>query len=223
MPILESEKELENYLLEVLGTDCCPFDLQNSETRYLQELGYEHGITVNQFNITGYGVIDLINFRIESGDFDDKKATLIITILELKKNDLCINSFMQICRYRTAIERLIDLYPGKASVDIKIEGVLVGHKVSSGDVCFVFDNCDWISVYTYELSFKGGISFEHKYGYYCTNEKLENCDFPEGLEVLISEGMESHKELVRGAKLYFRESLITDMCIDSNCEEGCGI
>lgn len=154
MPVLETEKELEIYLM---GKDVNPFGLT--------------GKSFNQVEIKGYGVIDILNINIEPHPYS--KPLLEITILELKKGKIDYNAIGQISRYKTAIDRLLSHWEVEEKFSVEeISGILIGETYTNGDVCFLGDNISWLTVYEYNIDFNYGIKFKESSGWRNTNEDL---------------------------------------------------
>jgi hypothetical protein len=159
MAVLESENELENFLVELYNSDEWPLP--------------GGGQLFRQVKVSTYGIIDLITVEIEAGV---KVPNICVTIYELKKGKIDLTAVGQISRYKTAVERFLDASVrngrGEKIYDYTVFGVLVGDGYANGDVCFVVDNADWLCFYEYELSLKGGIGFNHDEGWKNTDEDL---------------------------------------------------
>ena len=169
MPII-TEKELEDYLFDWSpnGPD---------EDEYGHPLGLDHENIFRQVNIKGYGIIDLLSVSIACEG--ELMPSITIDIIELKKGAIDYNAFGQICRYKIALERFIDelrLVKGhKYFKDIEIRGILVGDNINlNGDLCYAIESTSWLSLYTYELDLKEGISFGLASGWYSKKEDFSD-------------------------------------------------
>ena len=162
MPQLRTEEELEQYIFDSFGSD---FDWG----------WFEGDVLLRQFCISGYGVADLVKVSVAPG-YNGRKniPELNITVMELKKDEVKLDAVGQICRYRTGISRALDKMRnrnGNILFTYEIEGILIGKEYDSGDVCYVVDNTDWLSTYTFDISLSDGISFSSDAGWYSTKEK----------------------------------------------------
>lgn len=159
MANLSSERELEDYLFN-LGQTGEDFPLSC------------YGKVFRQVSFPAYGIADLLYIDIEPGP----TPTVRITIVELKTNEIDLNAVGQICRYRKALSQYINhlfIKHPKHTLNIEIEGILVGRQYSSGDVCYVIDSVDWLRCYHYNLSLHDGIDFEESGGWYRGDESFE--------------------------------------------------
>ncbi len=160
---LRNERELEDYIYH---------ELSNREISDENICDFISGIPQRQFQITGYGVIDLITFDVSPGDH---KPLLTIEIIELKKNEIDYNAIGQISRYKTAIERSIQsINKFYKHFEVEIKGFLIGSHIGNGDVRYVLDNMKWITTLSYELTLQEGISFQDHIGWYRPDEDFTN-------------------------------------------------
>ena len=178
------EKELEDYLydLEVGVDDTHPIDVM--------------GKCYRQVNIEGYGKIDLLYVHIDP--IPHVYPSIYIDIVELKRGTIDLTAIGQICRYKRALDRYIGKITSKQHKlrgRIEVRGVLVGSKYASGDVCFVGDSVEWLSVYNYEVSLSDGISFCESSGWFNQDENFNSL---KSLHNEISkEYIDTYKELRR--------------------------
>lgn len=149
MPVLTSEKELEEYLFQPQddGSFYCPV------TDEYFAFGYR------QYNLNPYGVIDLLYAQInEFGNAVD------FYIYEIKKDRLDISSIKQIARYRQGIihytKEIERLHRKKRNIRVNVYGLLIGDNLDGDDeTVYLVDSIPWLNWYTYDLSLKGGVSF----------------------------------------------------------------
>lgn len=161
MPTLQSEKELEDYLYSVLGSN----GSVNEEFR---------GVPFRQTNLEGYGIIDLMAISHAPGQ---SIPDLEINIIELKKNEIDLTAIGQICRYKKGVERAIKNLPDRTvkKFNFIIRGYLIGTEFTSGDVCYVADNLSWLVCIFYKLNISTGISLETDSGdWYSTSENFNS-------------------------------------------------
>lgn len=153
-----TEHELRDYFLEN------PEALAKLLGEYWQPpYLFEREVTVGS-----YGRIDLLWLDIEPAEYShNNKPTLYIKIFELKEGSIDHNAVGQICRYKRAIERARESV--ELSYNLNISGYLIGKNYSNGDVCYVADNIEWLSVYFYDLNFSNGLSLRWRNGWSFTN------------------------------------------------------
>lgn len=168
MPHLTTEKELEDFLAEQLInvyqlTD--EFEKQNHELSNI----FGVGKPFQQVHIKGYGTCDIIFLDF---DYDPYVCYLNIHILEIKKGNIDFNAIGQICRYKTAIDRLIEKNSNiKKKFQISVSGFIVGEEVSDGDICYVLDHIDWLTAITYKIDLKKGIIFNNDNSDWYSNDE----------------------------------------------------
>jgi hypothetical protein len=174
MASISNEKELEDYL----------FSQPESP------IGC-YGKCFRQFEIKGYGIVDLLYVDI---DYNGKVRPLIqIKIIELKKDKIDFNALGQISRYKIALERYFNNSTHYFNYDI--EGILVGSKYASGDICFTIDSTEWLSCYLYEVNLLEGITFECSEGWFNKGEDLTRLD--KTSKELFNEYIQKYKEYTR--------------------------
>ena len=126
------------------------------------------GKLLRQKKIGNYGVADLIEIeRININRVFSMYPKLIITIIELKKDNIDINAFMQAVNYANGIKRYLhsrDFY--KFTLKIK----LIGKNIDTFDsFCFLPNLFKDITFYTYDMDIDGLI-FKEEYGYHLNGE-----------------------------------------------------
>lgn len=184
MPVLENEKELENYLLSL------PLDDEHPLAGiWVNDLS----TIMSQVKIGNYGIIDLLILSFNTST-DTPKPTLEITIVELKKGEIDFNAFGQVCRYKRGMERLLEEHNMTRNVDLN--AVLVGRKYAGGDICYAINHCEWLEVYLYDLSLKEGLSFARDWkGWKEVNEEIpKSVPFQEWIDSNKEEAIKSAKE-----------------------------
>lgn len=197
MPILENEKELENYLFELS---------KRTEPDFEHPLD-TYGKMFRQIEIKGYGVTDLISIYSEERYCDKKSVVVHVQIIELKKGKIDLVAVGQISRYVQGIQRIIDanditreFKKTHIPIEFEITGTLVGNGVADGDVCFLIDSIPWLVCYSYNVSLNKGIEFNLESGWYNTGEDTEHIPLKAEIQRLI----------ISGAKSYRREKRFMD-------------
>lgn len=167
------EKDLENIIWD------------NAQTREGREKLFSRGLDIQgklfrQVNIGGYGIADLISVEIDRGRWGDD---VIVTIYELKKEQINVDTLIQACRYYKGIQRFVYARYGDAieDFDLTIKITLIGKTIETqSDFVFLLDRCidDCnISVYTYKYDIEG-LRFDEVYGGWCkTKEKFDAVGF----------------------------------------------
>lgn len=164
------EKNLEQIIYE-------------ADRKQLSERGLDDfGIFKRQLRIGNYGIADLVSIRRPYLDlYDSQIYKGVITVYELKKEDLSNDAFFQALGYLKGIKRYLDKRNKEHLYDFQIR--LIGKSVNtSGSFCFLpdfldgsncqvigFDTTTSLEIYTYDYNFNG-ISFTNHYGYKITNE-----------------------------------------------------
>lgn len=108
-----------------------------------------------QLKIGNYGVADIVTVekRIElhKGKFSSK---LYITVYELKRNDVNLESLVQIFRYIKGIDKYLEKR-GWNYRDYEISGILIGKSVNNDDWVYMLEHIKDIYIYTYRYTVDG--------------------------------------------------------------------
>jgi len=122
------------------------------------------GKRFRQVRLGNYGIADMITVK-SSRDYPWDDHYLSITVYELKKDEININTLLQASRYIKGIERYFKKTGRFEKFDIRYSIELIGNKVEdNSDFVFLIDFIDNFKCYTYSYDFDG-ISFKSKYGY----------------------------------------------------------
>lgn len=123
-----------------------------------------------QVRIGNYGVADLVTMYKSSTVHNGKVySTLYVTIYELKKGVVDVNTLMQACRYKKGISQYFDKRGLFQDTSVEYNLVLVGDSIQdSGDFVYCLDTVYDASSYIYKYDFDG-ISFSEKSGWSLTN------------------------------------------------------
>lgn len=167
MPVLESEKELENYLLSL------PWD-----EKHPLNMGFRDGqwVALSQVRISPYGIMDLVLLHVTPENWSDPSPIFEIYIVELKKGKLDFTALGQLFRYRIGLTRLMADSNLKYRCDIY--GILVGNDYADGDACYMAESIDWLSVIHYDLTLQEGLSLKVDTEEWCENGDCGAADFP---------------------------------------------
>lgn len=150
------EKDLEDLLLEA-----------NDELLDERGLTTELGLNkLNQVYLGNYGTCDMIGWSRGSVDSPDKIYQWVdITVVELKKDYINIDSILQVIRYVKGVEE----YLKSRKFKYNIKAVLIGKRIeTTSNACYLFDYLDILDVYTYEYKIDG-IHFEKEDNYKLTD------------------------------------------------------
>jgi hypothetical protein len=178
------EKEIED-LLELCINDS-DFNLKALKNRdYDFDFSTGKKLIKRQFELRGYGIIDLITISFEEFfDYQDNSLNIIpvIKIYELKKEKIDVNSLMQLSRYIKGMKRYIHKIDKNILSDLNkikicnnIRGILVGKSVQmNGDFVFLMELIRGVKVITYKLDMNIGLKFvEENFAYTPQNESFE--------------------------------------------------
>jgi len=135
-----------------------------------------YGKKIRQLRIGNYGVCDIVCISreiknvIEQYDWDKfhvfKYPTLLINIIELKKDEISANTLLQAIRYCTGIESYISK---RTDINLEFSITLIGKTVAGGDFIYSPSIIENLNIYTYEYGYDG-IKFKSHHGYKLSNE-----------------------------------------------------
>lgn len=171
-PIMEFlEKDLEQIIFESSSEDLWDRDL------------WVRGLRLRQLKIGNYGRADLVT--IERPFYHPVWESMcrgVITIYELKKDDISPSTLFQAIRYAKGIQSWVEKHKPKLAGYIDYRIILVG-KRSTGDICYMSDffspdlsernedEAPLTSVHCYEYKYKlDGIYFHELSGYQLKDE-----------------------------------------------------
>lgn len=136
-----SEKDLEDAICEFIEEyGKCPLT-NNPVTHWYR-----------QVKIGSYGVADIVKIYIGGHGYIE------VTVLELKNEELTVNSIAQVSRYSSGISHFISKKFKKLESYITVNSELLGAGFKeSDDLCFLHNQLnDLISIYTFDLSVSKG-------------------------------------------------------------------
>ena len=154
--LFEDEKEMEDIVFQAMRDGRC---LCTGEI-------YSH--VFRQFEIKGYGVIDILCLSLA------KSCTTInvdIHIYELKNANINHQAIMQIARYKQGVERYIKnqfvtTAKRKQAANVNIYGHILGlGYASQEDICFLVDSIPWLDCFFCAIT-KDGVFFKKSSGWY---------------------------------------------------------
>lgn len=123
-------------------------------------------------NLGSYGIPDIVgvtvNYCVHS-----RSRSINVTIYELKKEVVNINTLLQAARYAKGIERFFDENSITLNFnEIDFSLVLIGKNIDeSSDFVFLTDFCYNVNLVTYSVDLNYGIVFREQKGYYKRNEQ----------------------------------------------------
>ena len=147
-----------------------------------------------QFNFGAYGICDIVGFSI-----DKNKKELSVTIYELKRESIGVDTFLQSLKYLKGVQKYLSEtgYDSMFS-NIKLKLVLVGSSIdTNSNFIYMPDIFDNVSFYTYSFNLNHGILFERHISYSLVEEFILEKNFS------FSEIKESIKEQEDLSKLPF--------------------
>lgn len=165
---------LENDIEDII------FDMFKESSDRVEDFGCGNGLTIRQPILSGYGKMDLLNIVFEGSDWVHNstnsgyilKRNWTLNVIELKRGNLGYNEVGQLARYLTGLKRFIKTINTKGD-RINIYGILIGKQIEkNGDFIYLLDKLENISVYTYGLDYKKGISFEESGVWYNADENF---------------------------------------------------
>jgi len=144
------EKNLEDII----------FDTPNER---LQERGLDiSGIKKRQVWIGNYGTCDLLSISREL-------YKIYITVFELKKEQVDVNTFLQAIRYTKGVKSFFEKNLSNRGFHLEINTVLIGSCFDNKNgFCYLPEFAN-VTIYTYEYNFDG-ISFKELGTYALLNE-----------------------------------------------------
>ena len=142
-----SEEKLEEWIFNHLSRK----EYYDGLADIYEDYGGDPQLVFRQLNIGSYGIIDLITFNSNIDSF-------IITIYELKKNEINRDSLIQILRYKKGIEEICDQYDILFS---PIQCVLVGGCISDyDDFSIAATAIPFLSIFIYNIHPQTGINID---------------------------------------------------------------
>jgi hypothetical protein len=150
------EKEIEDLIWDSLHDD----------PKVLKSRGFEFNekhTFYRQVHLGDYGIADLIGVHLnETYHFAD------ITIYELKKEKVTIDTLLQAARYAKGISRMNDT---GSKYTIQMNFCLVGKSVELGNnFVYLFDYIDNLTALTYSIDLIQGVKFKEVGGYKLSKE-----------------------------------------------------
>lgn len=148
----------------------------SADKEMLAQRGLEiEGKLLRQIRLGNYGVCDLLEIIKPSYLPHSKYHTpFIVTIYELKKEQISMSSFLQCIRYGKAIQSYFE----KRGFEVNIYFNLIGKTIDlNSDLIYLVDFMDNLYFYTYEYEFDG-IRFKNHNNYTLSNEGFSNSKLP---------------------------------------------
>lgn len=164
------EKELEDMLFKVIEDQ----DFESLETRGLHLDPQMH--YYRQVNLAKGGIADIVGIRkIDTPSL----LTVFVTVIELKRHNVNIDTFVQANNYLNYIEQMIRDYipsaPEYKELNIVSNIVLIGDSVHQNILALSYTFASKITAYEYSMCLIDGISFWHSSEFWdIENEALDN-------------------------------------------------
>jgi RecB family endonuclease NucS len=162
--IFESEKELENWICEMMDVNnTCPIT-GNEIITYKQ-----------QYKIGNYGIADIIQVKKTNEDdvFD-------VTIIELKKEIITKSAVLQIARYMKGINEYVNHYLKLKHPNIKqinTNFILVAPEIDLTDeTTYLIDACNSLSFYRVKYDLHEGVVFNEEHGWFLKDGGLDKIE-----------------------------------------------
>lgn len=149
------EKEIEDVIWGALHNN-------NIE---LNKRGFRSSSThfIRQFNLGEYGIADIVGYKI----LDDGRG-IEWEIIELKKDNVDMKTFLQALSYYKALDKISNEYEW-CNIEIR----LIGKSIDmSSSFCYMSDFFYNVDIYTYEIDLINGIKFKSQDGYCLNKENL---------------------------------------------------
>lgn len=134
-----------------------------------QQAGRKRGLFLplanyyRQFNITHYGIADIVGFHFDSDEF-----CLYITVIEIKKESVNAQTLDQAIRYCKGLKEVF----GEKEYGIAFNIVLIGKTLEiDSSFCFYPDILNNVQIYTFGISLENGVDFKYQHGY-CLAQNL---------------------------------------------------
>lgn len=139
--------------------------IYNTNNQTLNLVGLPiRGKKLRQVRIGNYGIADLITIERQS-----YLERVVVTVYELKKDNIDINSFLQAVRYARGIQ---SWFPNNKKYDLKISLCIIGKSVSvESDFIYLPSILPNLNMFTYSYDFDG-IKFNEVGGYKLIKEGL---------------------------------------------------
>jgi len=141
------------------------------------------GKKYRQIKIGNYGICDLITvskfYDYYGDDMDRPFPVLKISVIELKKNEISVNTFLQAVRYLKGIQRYLEFR--EKHFEVRYDIILIGDNIeSSSDFLYLTDLIESygyntgfnLKFYTYGMDING-LNFTKECGYKLTTEGFD--------------------------------------------------
>ncbi len=154
------EKDLEILIFEASKT------LDGREQLRKRGLDFIFNPLHRQVDLGAYGILDLLQVQYETFG---KQPKISIDVIELKKDEINVETFLQAIRYCTGIREYIKSRYDDADISFNIH--LIGKVLETkSNFCFLTDWIDYqgfdLIFYEYKASLEVGFYFETKSGYH---------------------------------------------------------
>lgn len=129
----------------------------------------QYDLFLRQVDLGSYGRLDLVGMSYLKNDQYKGLGyrRINVGVIEIKKGEVNINTFLQAIRYCKGIERVLKNFKLKGNFTIS----LVGTSVCHSDFIYLPDFLPQLSIYTVSLDLENGITFNVHKEYSLTNPK----------------------------------------------------
>lgn len=159
------EKEIEELLFEALTED--PEIVSKRGLKHNYE--FEH---LRQQDLGNYGRPDVIGYSIHPRDKGERIIT--VSVFELKKEQININTLLQASRYCTGIQEYISKH-NLVNTRVVTNIFLIGKSIDdSTDFVFLLNQMSNVRAYTFKLDIYEGLKFNRENGYFINKNGFKN-------------------------------------------------
>jgi hypothetical protein len=137
---------------------------------------YLYGTAFRQLNLGSYGIADIVTAYVvkNKGRYPNgntyTERVITINVIELKKDLINVDTFLQAAGYCKGIQRFIEEFYPDFNFDIKFEITLIGKKVDlESNFCYLPDVYN-VSILTYHADIVNGFKFQKHNDYKMTGE-----------------------------------------------------
>lgn len=170
-----------------------------SANSILRERGLNiYGQKFRQVNLGSYGIADIV--CIDISKYGERAWGVRVSVIELKKNLIDVNTLMQSARYEKGIRRMLAKSHDLSNAIVSYSHILIGKEIQkSGDFVFLLDAMENATAYTYSIDIISGILFNKCNGFSISNDmvgcltKAQKAGIKEVIDIRSKEYFENEK------------------------------